>query len=156
MTRTPHHRRPLVTWAFLALLWWALPAFAQTTPSDSLTTVSEARALILEDVVLEGATRTSVETVYRYLRMKPGQTIDQAGLVDGVSELRQSGLFKDVSFFTRPGSSRGRLVLVLEIREHALDFRWAVGNTNLDGWYLVPAMLAYDNAFGRGGLLDLQ
>jgi outer membrane protein assembly factor BamA len=156
MTCTPHHHRPLVTWAFLALLWWALPAFAQTTPPDSLTTVSEARALILEDVVLEGATRTSVETVYRYLSMKPGQTIDQAGLVDGVSELRQSGLFKDVSFFTRPGSARGRLVLVLEVREHALDFRWAVGNTNLDGWYLVPAMLAWDNPTGRGDLLDLQ
>jgi len=143
-------------WAFLALLLWATPVLAQNPPQDSPTTESEVRALILEDVVLEGATRTSRETVARYLPLEPGQTIDQAALVEGVNELRQSGLFKDVSFFTRPGSARGQLVLVLEVREHSLDFRWAVGNTNLDGWYLVPAMLAWDNPTGRGDLLNLQ
>ena len=113
-------------------------------------------ALRLVEVQLSGATRTPLATVYRYLPLQPGQVIDQGALVDAVAELRAGDLFKTVSFYTRPGVERGQLILVLEVEEHRLDFRWAAGNTNLDGWYLSPAMLAYDNAFGKGGLLDLQ
>ena len=112
--------------------------------------------LRLDDVELVGATRTSVATVYRFLSLHPGQPIDQNTLVDAVEDLRRGGLFKSVSFYTKPGLERGQLILVLEVQEHGFDFRWAAGNTDMDGWYLVPAMLAYDNAFGKGGMLDLQ
>ncbi len=140
----------------LLLLTLGSPAVAQIAPADSLAESIAARTLFLEDIELTGTGRTPLSTVYKYLPLRPGQPIDQAQLIDGVGELRNSGLFKEVSYFTRPGSARGRLILVLEVKDHSLDFRWAVGNTNLDGWYLVPAMLAYDNPTGRGGLLDLQ
>ena len=77
-------------------------------------------------------------------------------LVAAVEELRAGGLFRSVDFYTRPGEGRGQLVLVLEVVEHRLDLRWAAGNTNLDGWYLVPAMVAFDNAFGDGAFHLLQ
>lgn len=114
------------------------------------------RVLHVAEIQLSGATRTSLATVLKYLPLKEGQAVDQAALVAAVDELRAGGLFKSVSFFTRPGERRGQLILILEVQEHGLDFRWAAGNTNLDGWYLSPAMLAYDNAFGKGGLMDLQ
>lgn len=126
-------------------------------PADSGATAVASRQLILEDIELVGATRTGLGTVYRYLPLRPGQAIDQAALVAAVDALRDGGLFRSVAFYTRPGAGgRGRLVLVLEVVEHRLDFRWAAGNTNLDGWYLVPAMLAADNALGDGGDLDLR
>lgn len=152
---------------FRRFFWWWLPgiclllaagpALAQVSLLDSLQTRSSSqRTLYLADVQLSGATRTPLATVYRYLPLRPGQPIDQTALVEGVAELRAGGLFKTVTFFTCPGADRGHLILVLEVEEHSLDFRWAAGNTDLDGWYLVPAMLAYDNPFGKGGLLDFQ
>jgi len=118
--------------------------------------LSSPRALRLAEIELSGATRTSLATVSRYLDLEPGQAIDQAMLVERVADLRAAGLFKTVSFYTRPGAERGQVILVLEVEEQGLDFRWAAGNTDLDGWYLVPAMLSYNNAFGKGGLFDLQ
>jgi outer membrane protein assembly factor BamA len=140
----------------MAILLTGTGALAQTAPDDSLSEISTSRILVLEDIELMGTGRTPLSTVFKYLPLRLGQPIDQAALTDGVDELRASGLFKEVSFFTKPGTARGRLVLVLEVKDHSLDFRWAAGNTNLDGWYLVPAMLAYDNPTGRGGLFDLQ
>lgn len=143
----------------LALLGPVLaPAVARAQAEADSTAAAPAvpRQLVLDGVELVGATRTKLETVYRYLQLRPGQVIDQAALVAGVDALREGGLFRSVSFYTRPGGERGRLVLVLEVVEHRLDFRWAAGNTNLDGWYLVPAMVALDNAFGDGGNLDLR
>jgi outer membrane protein assembly factor BamA len=132
----------------------APPAAAQ--PADPPPALDQPRALVLEDIALTGATRTSLATVLLYLPLEPGQTIDQTGLVVAVNELRASHLFKTVNFFTRPGTRRGHLVLVLEVEEPGADFRWAAGNTDLDGWYLVPAMVAWDNLTGRGDILDLQ
>lgn len=151
----------LALWLPLA----AVAAGAQTAAPDTagggatestIVPAAEARRLRLAGVELVGATRTSLATVYRRLPLEPGQTIDQAQLVAAVDELRASGLFQAVSFYTRPGQERGQLVLVLEVVEHRLDLRWAAGNTNLDGWYLVPVMVAADNAFGDGGNLDLR
>jgi len=155
---------PLRSWLFLALalmlfvpLGFATPLLAETESlaTDSSTSASS-RTLFLAEVQLSGASRTSIETVMDFFPLHPGQSIDQDLLVESVTKLRESGLFRKVTFFTRPGPERGYLVLVLEVEEHTLDFRWAAGNTNIDGWYLVPAMLAYDNPLGKGGIFDLQ
>jgi outer membrane protein assembly factor BamA len=130
------------------------PAAAQVP--QPIPARASSQKLTLEEVRLKGATRTPVTTVYRYLELEPGQDISQQTLIQAVAQLKEGGLFRSVSFFTMPGSARGRLVLILEVEEHAFDFRWAAGNTDLDGWYLVPAMLAYDNPLGRGGLFDFQ
>ena len=134
------------------------PAAADSLATTGSPAIAEAapHQLYLSDIQLEGATRTGLPTVYRFLPLRPGQAIDQAQLVDGVEALRAGGLFKSVGFYTKPGAERGQLVLVLEVVEHRADFRWAAGNTNLDGWYLVPAMVAIDNAFGDGGNVDLR
>ncbi len=144
---------------FLAvlLLAGAPTAPAQTAaPDTAQAAAAPARTLVLESIELTGTERTSLATLAKYLPLTPGQAIDQGALVAAVDELRATNLFAQVEFFTRPGSSRGHLVLVLEVREHGLDFRWAAGNTSLDGWYLVPVMLALDNPSGHGDLLDLQ
>ncbi|MFH2053410.1 MAG: BamA/TamA family outer membrane protein [bacterium] len=142
------------------LLLLCAPAGASPASTAAADTVAVAdnpsRTLRLAGVELEGATRTPLATVYRYLPLRPGQTIDQPALVEAVERLRAGGLFRSVAFYTRPGAERGQLILVLEVQEHRLDLRWTAGNTNLDGWYLSPATLAYDNPSGRGDRLDLQ
>ncbi len=134
----------------------AAPLRAQSPAPGDAPAAAAQRTLRLAGVELVGATRTSPAIVYRHLQLLPGQAIDQAELVAAVDRLRAGPLFRSVDYYTKPGSERGQLVLVLEVREHGLDLRWAAGNTDLDGWYLSPAMVAYDNPFGRGGLMDLQ
>ncbi len=150
------YRLPWVL-VFLGLVLLSFPVHAQSPPSENPKNNNSSPYLLrLADVELSGATRTSLATVFHSLPLHPGQPIDQNTLVEAVASLRQDRLFKTVTFYTKPGLERGQLILVLEVEEHGLDFRWAAGNTDIDGWYLVPAMLAYDNAFGKGGLLDLQ
>ncbi len=112
--------------------------------------------LVLERVEVAGATRTSDATVALYFPLRPGEPVDQQTILAAVDELRRSGLFESVDFYTRPGSARGRLIVVLEVQEQGVDFRLGTGNTDLDGWYLVPAQLAFDNQLGRGERLDLR
>lgn len=149
-------RRLVPLLAAVALLAGAPAARTQPAPADTTAAGVPDRALVLEGIELAGATRTDLPTVLKHLPLREGQQLDQAGLVAAVDELRASGLFRRVGFYTRPGSARGRLILVLEVREHGLDFRWAAGNTDLDGWYLVPVMVALDNVSGRGERFDLQ
>jgi len=141
-------RVALVSVILAALLVTAVPVLAQDAAS--------APALILEKVEMVGATRTRPATLEQYFSLVPGQPIDQSSLTAAVADLRASGLFQSVSFYTRPGSQRGQVILVLEVKERGFDLRFGTGNTNLDGWYLVPVMVALDNQFGRGGRLDLQ
>lgn len=144
----------------LALLLSFAPLPAVASPMQlagpESSAAGETRTLVLESIELNGATRTSLATVSAFLPLTPGQIVDQKALIESVAELQRSDLFSDVAFSTRPGSSRGRLVLVLDVREHGLDLRWAAGNTDLDGWYLSPVTLVAGNLTGRGDRLDLQ
>ncbi|MCP4571342.1 MAG: BamA/TamA family outer membrane protein [bacterium] len=131
------------------------PTILAAQEADPVVPV-DLRILRLEKVTVSGATRTSHEAVVEHLPLQAGQPIDQATLVAAVEELRASRLFRQVEFYTRPGSARGQIILVLDVQEHGADFRWALGNTDLDGWYLVPIKMAWDNVSGRGDFLDAQ
>ncbi|MBU2501305.1 hypothetical protein KJ682_08265, partial [bacterium] len=78
---------------------------ASTAAADTVAVADNpSRTLRLAGVELEGATRTPLATVYRYLPLRPGQTIDQPALVEAVERLRAGGLFRSVAFYTRPGA----------------------------------------------------
>jgi outer membrane protein assembly factor BamA len=114
------------------------------------------RSLVLEAIETVGNDRTSHQTVLLYLPLRAGDSVDQTVLLSAVEQLRQSGLFAAVDFYTRPGSERGRVVLVLEVEEKGLEVRFGTGYSDLSGWYLIPAELALDNRLGRGEKINLQ
>lgn len=123
----------------------ALPAAAAAAPAPAA-----APRLILESVELQGATRTSTATVLRLLDLVPGQPITQAELAGAVAALRARHCFDAVDYYTRPGSARGAVVLVLEVRERGIGWRLGTGQSDLDGWYVTPLELNLDNRFGHG------
>lgn len=114
------------------------------------------RPLELEAIDLEGNTRTGLETVLLYLPLRAGDQVTPYDLVDAVDELRASEIFSEVDFRTERGSRRGTLRLVLTVQENGLDFRLGTGFRDLDGWYLIPAQLRWDNLLGRGDRTRLQ
>jgi len=95
-------------------------------------------------------TRTSTTVIQRYLGLSPGDTFNQDDLLAAINRLRRSELFVSVDFFTRPGRQRGALVLILEVVERGVEFRMGTGNTDLNGWYLIPASLSFNNLTGHG------
>ena len=73
----------------------------------------------LEGIDIRGNSRTRDRVVLRYLPFKPGDVID---VDDPAVELTRyrllgTGFFRDVQFSLRKGSARGRVVLVVEVRE---------------------------------------
>lgn len=148
----------LFCWVLAAALLTAsgLAISTKTWAGNDPSTATAERQLILQDIVIEGTDRTPLSTVLLYLPVQPGQAIDQQTLIGAVAELRDSALFKSLDYYTRPGAERGHLILVLDVEEHGFNLRLGTGNTDLDGWYIVPIMVAYDNALGKGGRLDLQ
>ena len=149
----------LPIWALVCVLVWMMtagPISVATAETPNSAFAATPSPLVLESIQLQGTERTSLSTVLLYLPLEPGEVVDQAALVAAVDELRRSALFARVAFFTKPGTERGRLILVLEVTEHRFDVRFGIGNTDLDGWYLIPVMLAADNQFGHGERIDLQ
>ncbi|MGQ0722482.1 MAG: BamA/TamA family outer membrane protein [Candidatus Eiseniibacteriota bacterium] len=114
------------------------------------------RALVLESIRIEGAARTGRSTVLDDLPLQEGSAVTPDQILDAVDELRRADIFAAVDFRTERGSERGRFVLVLVVEERGLDFRFGTGYHDLDGWYLIPAQLRFDNRLGRGERLRLQ
>ncbi len=123
----PHRTRTLA-WLLAALLLGPAGARAVAAPAPA-PTAAPAHTLVLDAIELTGTDRTSLEVVQRYLPLRPGQAIDQAGLVAAVDELRQSSLFAHVAFYTKPadrarspgagaGGDGARLGLPLGRRQH--------------------------------------
>ncbi len=127
-----------------ALLLAAPGAFAQD------------RALVVESIEARGNSRTSLETIHRFFPLREGDAIDAASLASALDELRRSDLFESAELTTEPGAERGRVRIVLDVREKGVQLRVGTGYTDLSGWYLIPAELAFDNRLGHGERLRLQ
>jgi outer membrane protein insertion porin family len=133
--------RPL--YVGLALSWGLSPDAASAAPSDPLP-------LVLDEVVLQGNTRTSPEVVQRYLSLPAGEPVTPERILEAVEALRTAELFRSVEFRTERGRERGHVRLILDVEERGLEFGLGAGYQDLDGWYVVPAQLRWDNRLGRG------
>ena len=96
------------------------------------------------DIRVEGLQRISAGTVFNYLPIKVGQTVDSQDTVNAVKALFKSGFFNDVSL-ERDGS-----VLVVFVRERAaissIDIE---GNKDLDTEELLEGLKEIGLAEGR-------
>lgn len=112
--------------------------------------------LTLEGIETEGNSRTLPAVIAGYLGLETGSELDQGAILAGIERLRGSGFFETVEFYTRPGSRRGAVILVVEVKEIGPGLRFGTGNSDLDGWYLIPAEVSLDNISGRGERAALQ
>jgi outer membrane protein insertion porin family len=96
------------------------------------------------DIRVEGLQRISAGTVFNYLPIKVGQTIDSQDTVNAVKALFKSGFFNDVSL------ERDGPVLVVFVRERAaissIDIE---GNKDLDSEELLEGLKEIGLAEGR-------
>ncbi|MGB5538692.1 MAG: outer membrane protein assembly factor BamA, partial [Gammaproteobacteria bacterium] len=76
----------------------------------------------VEDIRVEGLQRISAGTVFNYLPVKIGQSLDNDGSVAAITALFKTGFFDDV-YMERDGS-----VLVIFVRERA-----AISSIEIEG-----------------------
>ncbi len=125
---------------------------AADAPLDTLS-AREARAVaapVIESIEIEGNTRTSDETAMRYLSIAAGDALPADSILAAVEALRDADIFDDVAVTLRRGATRGRVVVVLAVKEKGVELRFGAGHQDFSGWYLIPAELRLDNRLGRG------
>ena len=136
---------------FGLFLLFVLPRLTHSQTPDSL------RQLIIEDIEIVGNNKTKPGVIHRYLTIRKGDAIT-AELIDlNYQRLSQTNFFKEVDFYTLPGSEKGKVIVVIEVQERGwVYFQFEGGHNDLDGWFFVPASLRFDNLFGRGNRLGIR
>lgn len=116
-----------------------------------------ARQLIVEKIEFEGNTKTRPFVIMRYVPVEVGQPLNPMDLLVAQQQLEETDFFKKVDVYTRPGSEKGLIVVVVEIKERSWPFyRFEGGHSDLEGWYIVPISFRFDNFFGRGNFMGWQ
>jgi len=139
----------ILLFTLVLLLCSSLPGAGQ--PADA------ARQLVVERIEIEGNVKTRPEVILRYLTIEAGDAATPEELLVNEQRLAETHFFKNVDIYTRPGSQKGRLVVVVEVKERRWPYyRFEGGHGDLDGWYIVPVSFCFDNFSGRGHFLDWQ
>ncbi len=121
--------------------------------SISLDPASSPQALLIERIEIQGTTKTRHSVIHRYLSMKTGDEITPELIARNYDALVATNFFKRVDFSSKPGSAPGKVVVVIEIVERYWPWLEVAGGfSELEGWYIIPIGVRFDNFFGRGDL----
>ncbi|MFC2088747.1 outer membrane protein assembly factor [Calditrichota bacterium] len=112
---------------------------------------------IVENISLEGNTKTKDNVIFENLSFGIGDTLTENNINEGIERLNDLEIFSDVSMQPRLGSKPGMLDIVLQIEERYWPhFRFKGGYSELDGWFITPVSLNMDNIFGLGNFISLD
>lgn len=124
-----------------------------TLVSSADATPSAQSSLIIERIEILGATKTKPQVIHRYLSLKAGAEVTPEAIDRDYEALTATHFFKQVEFSSRPGVEPGKVILVIEVVERRWPWlEFAGGFSELEGWYLVPAGVRFDNTFGNGNI----
>lgn len=115
------------------------------------------RFLIIEDIEYEGAEKTEEFVFERYLTFHPNDTLNLSSLKETEARLIATDFFKNVEIYTKRGTKRGYLIVVVEVEERKWPkYRFEGGHNDLSGWYFIPVSFRFDNTFGQGKFSSWQ
>ncbi|MCK5076961.1 MAG: BamA/TamA family outer membrane protein, partial [Calditrichia bacterium] len=114
-------------------------------------------ALMVEAIHISGNSKTNSTVILNNIDFKEGNYINQEILIQNTFKLENTNFFKEVNVYTQPGSNRGNVVVFIEVKERKWPFFQFKSEFNeLDGWYISPAGIRFDNIFGRGNYLGIE
>jgi len=144
-----HFKTKIFLLSLSFLLVFSLPNFSQTPDST--------RQLIIEKIEIEGNTKTRPNVIFRHLTLSAGEALIPAQIIADNLRLFRTNFFKKIDIYTRPGSQKGLVVVVIEVQERKWPyFRFEGGRSDLDGWYISPFNMRFDNFFGKGNFTGWQ
>ena len=134
-----HDNQPLV--AILTRLRIALAAFLLCA---AVRVAAAADAFVVEDIRLEGLQRITAGTVFNYLPIKVGDTLDATRTAGAVRALFKTGFFRDVRL-----ERDGDTLIVSVIERPSIDSIEFTGNDDLGTEDLMAALEQMGFAQGR-------
>ena len=136
-----------IGYKILFLFFIHVVCFSQTTPVD--------RNLYIEDIKIEGNHKTNPSVILHHLTFKIGDPLDAETILNNILILQQTEFFKDVDIYTKPGSRKGLVIVVVEVVEYKWpSYRFEGGHSDLNGWYFSPIGFRMNNLFGHGNYLS--
>jgi len=113
--------------------------------------------LRVESIEISGNSMTDQQIILSFLSFRSGDQISKNQLEKDSRRLQESHFFKEVDIYTQPGTDRGQVILYIEVKErHWPYFQFKGGFSELDGWYLSPIGLRFDNLFGHGNYAGVE
>ncbi len=139
----------LILIMFASLLW--------STPRQIVERETQTVGLVVESISVSGNSKTKRDVILSLLKFRVGERIRQDDLDLSTGKLNASNFFKEVNLYTQPGSSRGKVKVFVEVKErHWPFFQFKSGYSELNGWYLSPLGLRFDNFFGHGNYMGME
>jgi len=129
---TRHLTRRLLALALASAI--AAPAAAQTANPFALTPESapapaptpEPTAFTVSDIRIEGLQRISAGTVFTYLPVERGDTLDSAAAADAIRALYKTGFFEDVRL-----DRQGDILVITVVERPAINKLTLTGNKDI-------------------------
>ena len=111
------------------------------------------KSLLIESIEIEGNTKTKDHVIRNYLSVREGSMITREEMLANELRLRQTFFFKEVDMYVVPGSAKGAASLLIKVKERKWPFfQFKSGFNELDGWYITPLGLRFDNILGHGNI----
>ncbi len=130
-------------------------------PDQGAVTLKVLEAVV-EEIRVEGNTKTETDTITRNLRTKPGEVLQRRKIQKDLERLNNLGYFKKVNIEPEPGTEPGRVVLVLAVEEQktglaTIGVGYAGGGSGAVRPGITGAISFSDrNLFGQGKSVSVQ
>lgn len=130
-------------------------------PDQGLVTIKVLEAVV-EEIRVEGNTKTETDTITRNLRTKPGEVLQRRKIQKDLERLNNLGYFKKVNIEPEPGTEPGKVVLVLSVEEQktglaTIGVGYAGGGSGAVRAGITGAISFSDrNLFGEGKSVSIQ
>jgi outer membrane protein insertion porin family len=117
---------------------------------------------VLQEIRVEGNSRTTTDTVIRNMRSKAGDVMQKRRIQKDLERLQNLGFFKKVEINPEPGTEPGKVILVLDVEEQksglaTIGLGYAGGGTGaLRPGVTGSVSLSDRNLFGEGKTYQIQ
>ncbi|MEZ4748105.1 MAG: BamA/TamA family outer membrane protein [Calditrichia bacterium] len=115
------------------------------------------QALTVETLEITGNSKTRESVIRNYLTIRENEPVTREQLAADEARLRSTNFFKEVQISIMPGSEKGLAKVTVTVSERKWPFfQFKSGFNELDGWYISPIGLRFDNILGRGNVFGWE
>ena len=111
----------------------------------------------IEKIEIEGNSKTKDYVILENLSFSEGDSLQENEILQAIDNLNNLEVFSKVSMQPKAGSAPGNLIINIVVEERYWPhIRFKGGYNELDGWFLTPISLNFDNIFGYGNFLSVD